>query len=37
MDTIPVTIPDAPKPDEMVRILEFATGRPNARIEGRIH
>jgi hypothetical protein len=34
MDTMPVTIPDAPKPDEIVLIVGFATGRPNARIRG---
>jgi hypothetical protein len=34
MDTMPVMIPDAPKPDEIVLILGFSTGRPNARVRG---
>lgn len=35
MDTMQVTIPDAPKPDEILLIVAFlAGGRPNARIRG---
>ena len=35
MDTLPVWLPDAPRPDEIVLIVGFlAGGRPNARVAG---
>lgn len=34
MDTIEVRIPGAPRADEIVLAVAFATGRPNARIKG---
>ena len=35
MDTMQVTIPDAPKPDEILLVVAFLSGgRPNARISG---
>ncbi|MQA04458.1 MAG: amino acid synthesis family protein [Streptosporangiales bacterium] len=35
MDSLPVTVPDAPRPDELVVFVGYATGpRPNARAEG---
>lgn len=34
MDSMEISIPGAPKPDEIVLIVGFATGRPNARIQG---
>lgn len=34
MDTMPIVVPGAPKPDEFLLIVGFATGRPNARIKG---
>jgi len=35
MDTMTVSVPDAPKPDEIVLIIAFLGGtRPNARIKG---
>ncbi|HET7409540.1 MAG TPA: amino acid synthesis family protein [Paracoccaceae bacterium] len=34
MDTVPVVIPGAPKPDEIVLCVGFATGRPGARTVG---
>lgn len=34
MDTMEVRIPGAPRADEIVLAVAFATGRPNARIEG---
>ena len=35
MDSIEVSVPGSPKPDEIVLIVGFATGgRPNARIKG---
>jgi hypothetical protein len=34
MDTLEVRIPGAPRADEIVLAVAFATGRPNARIHG---
>lgn len=34
MDSLEISIPGAPKPDEVVLVVGFATGRPNARIKG---
>lgn len=34
MDTIEVRVPGAPRADEIVLVVAFATGRPNARIKG---
>ena len=34
MDTIEVRVPGAPRADEVVLAVAFATGRPNARIRG---
>ena len=34
MDTMPIVIPGAPKPDEIVLCVGFSTGRANARIKG---
>lgn len=34
MDTLEVRIPGAPRADEIVLAVAFATGRPNARIQG---
>lgn len=34
MDTMPIVIPGAPAPDEIVLCVGFATGRANARIAG---
>lgn len=34
MDTMEVSVPGAPAPDEVVLIAAFATGRPGARITG---
>jgi hypothetical protein len=34
MDTIEVRVPGAPRADEIVLAVAFATGRPNARIKG---
>jgi hypothetical protein len=34
MDTMEVRIPGAPRADEIVLAVAFATGRPNARIKG---
>jgi hypothetical protein len=34
MDAMEVSVPGAPAPDEVVLIVAFATGRPNARIKG---
>jgi hypothetical protein len=34
MDSMEISIPGAPKPDEIVLVVGFATGRPNARIQG---
>lgn len=35
MDTMQVTVPDAPRPDEILLVVAFlAGGRPNARIKG---
>lgn len=34
MDTLEVRIPGAPRGDEIVLAVAFATGRPNARIQG---
>ena len=35
MDTMTVTVPDAPRPDEILLIVAFLGGsRPNARIKG---
>lgn len=34
MDTIQVSIPGAPRPDELVLVVAFATNRPNARVRG---
>ncbi|MGH7057520.1 MAG: amino acid synthesis family protein [Acetobacteraceae bacterium] len=35
MDTMTVTIPDAPRPDEVLLVVAFLAGtRPNARIKG---
>jgi Amino acid synthesis len=34
MDTLPIIVADAPRPDEILLIVGFATGRPNARIAG---
>ncbi|MCC7328380.1 MAG: amino acid synthesis family protein [Burkholderiales bacterium] len=35
MDTMPVALPDAPRPNEIVFVVAFlAGGRPNARIKG---
>lgn len=34
MDAMEVSVPGAPLPDEIVLIVAFATGRPNARIKG---
>lgn len=34
MDAMEVSVPGAPRPDELVLIVAFATARPNARIAG---
>lgn len=34
MDTIEIRVPGAPRADEFVLAVAFATGRPNARIQG---
>ncbi len=34
MDTIEIRVPGAPRADEILLAVAFATGRPNARIEG---
>lgn len=34
MDSMEISIPGAPQSDEIVLIVGFATGRPNARIQG---
>lgn len=34
MDTIEVRVPGAPRADEIVLAVAFATGRPNARVRG---
>jgi Amino acid synthesis len=34
MDAMEVSVPGAPAPHEMVLIVAFATGRPNARVKG---
>ena len=34
MDTMEIRVPGAPRADEIVLALAFATGRPNARIRG---
>lgn len=35
MDTMPIALPDAPRPDEIVFVIGFlAGGRPNARVKG---
>ena len=34
MDTLEVRVPGSPRADEIVLVVAFATGRPNARIEG---
>lgn len=34
MDTLQVRVPGAPRSDEIVLVVAFATGRPNARIAG---
>jgi Amino acid synthesis len=34
MDAMEVSVPGAPAPDEVLLIVAFATGRPNARIKG---
>jgi hypothetical protein len=34
MDTMQIVIADAPRPDEVMLIVGFSTGRPNARIAG---
>lgn len=34
MDTLEISIPGAPRADEIVLAVAFATGRPNARIHG---
>lgn len=34
MDTMEVRVPGAPRADEIVLAVAFATGRPNARIQG---
>lgn len=34
MDTMTVVVPEGPGPDEILLIVGFATGRPNARIRG---
>ncbi len=34
MDTMEIRIPGAPRADEIVLAVAYATGRPNARIEG---
>ena len=35
MDTMTISVPDAPKPDEILLVIAFLGGtRPNARIKG---
>jgi hypothetical protein len=34
MDTIEIRVPGAPRADEILLAVAFATGRPNARIKG---
>ena len=34
MDTIEIRVPGAPRADEIVLAVAFASGRPNARIRG---